>query len=67
LTVAPKENEMTSKSWTESCIINTTFKKTEGSCFLMHMINKEKLKICEEHILEGKSLSQLRELKKPRD
>ena len=33
----------------------------------MHMINKEKLKMCEKHILEGKSLSQLRELKKPRD
>ena len=55
---------MASKSWTESCIINTTFKITEGSCFLMNMTNKEKLKMCEEHILEGKSLSQLRELKK---
>jgi len=64
LTVAPEKNEMASKSWTESCIINTPFKITEGSCFLMNMTNKEKLKMCEEHILEGKSLSQLRELKK---
>jgi len=37
---------MASKNWTESCIINTTFKITKGSCFLMHMTNKEKGKIC---------------------